>query len=61
MEEAIKMLISSEGLFSVAVAAYLLVRMESKLESLTMAINDLKNTILSTKEELNEQNAGKKL
>lgn len=61
MEEAIKMLTSSEGLFSVAVAAYLLVRMESRLENLTMAINDLKNTILSTKEERNEQNAGKKL
>ena len=52
MEEAIKMLTSSEGLFSVAVAAYLLVRMESRLENLTMAINDLKNTILSTKEEM---------
>lgn len=51
MEEVIKTLISSEGLFSVAVAAYLLVRMESRLENLTMAINDLKNTILSTKEE----------
>lgn len=52
MEETIKMLTSSEGLFSIAVAAYLLVRMESRLENLTMAINDLKNTILSTKEEM---------
>ena len=50
MEEAIKMLTSNEGIFSIAVAAYLLVRMECRLENLTIAINDLKNTILSTKE-----------
>lgn len=51
MEEAIKTLISSEGLFSVAVAAYLLVRMESRLDNLTNVINELKNAILSSHNE----------
>ncbi len=31
--------------FSIAVAAFLLVRMESRLETLTMAINDLRNVL----------------
>ena len=51
MEEAIKMLTSSEGLFSIAVAAYLLVRMESRLDNLTNVINELKNAILSSHNE----------
>ena len=35
----------SDGLFSVAVAAYLLIRMESKISELTKAVTDLKIAI----------------
>ncbi|HOU33254.1 MAG TPA: YvrJ family protein [Synergistaceae bacterium] len=31
--------------FSIAVAAFLLVRMESRLEALTLAINDLRSVL----------------
>jgi hypothetical protein len=43
MEELVKAALQSG--FSIAVASYLLVRMESKLEALTLAIRDLQTAL----------------
>jgi hypothetical protein len=40
-----------QGGFAVAVAAYLLVRMEKRLEDLTVAINELKQSIEESRKE----------
>lgn len=46
--EVIEALIANVG-FPVAVSIYLLVRLESKLESLTMSINELSKNIIDLK------------
>lgn len=46
MEELVTVVMQNG--FSVAVAAYLLVRMESRLEELSRAIRDLHGAILAT-------------
>lgn len=46
MENNILQTLISDGVFSVAVAAYLLVRMEQKLADLTRAITELKTVIM---------------
>lgn len=46
MENNILQTFISDGVFSVAVAAYLLVRMEQKLADLTRAITELKTVII---------------
>lgn len=46
--EVIETLIANVG-FPVAVSIYLLVRLESKLESLTMSINELSKNIIDLK------------
>ena len=53
MDNSILQTLMSDGLFSVAVAAYLLVRMESKIGELTKAVTELKIALEQHKEQAN--------
>ncbi len=44
------MLITNVG-FPIAVTSYLLIRFESKIDALTLSINDLNNVVISNKKD----------
>ncbi|MBN1059224.1 YvrJ family protein [Clostridium botulinum] len=48
--EDMLMLITNVG-FPIAVTSYLLIRFESKIDALTLSINDLNNVVISNKKD----------